>query len=92
MRSKGRKVADSIKREEITALQKESATATADLRNLADDVAGLKSALKENTLMMAELKQTIDTSRGALYVIGAGSGVVGALASWFVTSVWGKHQ
>ena len=85
-------MSDRIRRQEITDLQKESATATADLRNLADDVAGLKAALKDNTEMMSELKQTIDQSRGALYVIGAGSGVVGALASWFATSLWGKHS
>jgi hypothetical protein len=92
MKRQGHAVSDSIKRQEITALQVDSATTKANLDNLANDVSSLTIALKDNTEMVAALKQTIDQSRGALYVIGAGSGVVGALASWFATSLWGKHS
>jgi hypothetical protein len=91
MKRKGPAVTDSIKRQEITSLQVESATTKANLTNLATDVANLTMALKANTEMVAALKQTIDQSRGALYVIGGVSGVVGALASWFAESTWGKH-
>ena len=77
-------------RHDITMLQIENATNKANLQNLAVDVGRLTAALRENSLVTASLKQTIDTSRGALYIISGVSGVLGAAVSSLTHIFWSK--
>jgi hypothetical protein len=71
-------------REELSRMRERQGISEANLSNLADDVAALTEAVRD-------LKETIDRSRGALWVISGASGVVGVFASWLATNLWGKH-
>jgi NADPH-dependent curcumin reductase CurA len=71
-------------REELSRMRERQGISEANLSNLADDVAALTEAVRD-------LKETIDRSRGALWVISGASGVVGVVASWLATNLWGKH-
>ena len=53
---------------------------------LKDDIASLKEDIERLAEVITALTSAIDRSRGALYVIGAASGIAGAIASVVVRS------